>query len=127
MTSAYRKLKPSEVKDYREQLLAIQNHMCLLCDEIIEDGKAVLDHDHKTGHIRGVLHRGCNAMEGVLVNNMARNLMTWARLELLFERIRWYQEQQQPVIHPTHRTPEQRRAGAKKRAKARKTKNLKKA
>ena len=124
MTSAYRRLKPSEVADYRKQLLAIQNQMCMLCNEIIEDGKAVLDHDHKTGHIRGVLHRGCNAMEGVVVNNMARNLMTWARLEQLFERMRWYQEQQQPVLHPTHRTAEERKVRAKKRAKARKSKKV---
>jgi hypothetical protein len=118
MTS-HRRLKPSEVADYRQQLLVQQNHVCALCDELIEPGKAVLDHDHRTGHIRGVLHRGCNAMEGVVVNNMARNLMTWARMEQLFERIRWYQEQQQPVLHPTHRTPQERCVRAKKRAKKR--------
>lgn len=119
MTS-YKRLKPSEVADYRQQLLVQQNHVCALCDELIEPGKAVLDHDHASGHIRGVLHRGCNAMEGVIANNMARNLMTWARLEQLFERLRWYQEQHQPELHPTHRTPEERRIRAKKRAKARK-------
>jgi hypothetical protein len=114
-----RRLKPSEVADYRQQLLAIQNHMCCLCDEIIEDGKAVLDHDHGSGHIRGVLHRGCNAMEGVLVNNMARNLMTWARLQALFHNIQAYQAQHQPELHPTHRTPEERQQRARKRAQAR--------
>jgi hypothetical protein len=121
MTSAYRRLKASEVADYRNQLLAIQNHMCCLCNEIIEDGKAVLDHDHRTGHVRGVLHRGCNAMEGVLINNMARNLMTWARLQELFRNIEAYQAQQQPVLHPTHRTPEERKTRARKRAKSRRT------
>lgn len=124
MTS-HTRLKASQVPDYRNQLLAIQNHLCCLCNEIIEDGKAVLDHDHGTGHIRGVLHRGCNAMEGVIVNNMARNLMTWARLQALFRNIEAYQSQQQPELHPTHRTPEERKVRAKKRAKARKTKNSK--
>ena len=98
MTSAYRRLRPNEVADYRKELLAIQNQMCCLCDEIIEDGKAVLDHDHRTGHIRGVLHRGCNAMEGVVVINIARNFLTWVMSEQLFECMRGYQEQQQPVL-----------------------------
>lgn len=113
------KLRPKQVPQYREDLLHKQNGCCALCGEIIEPGKAVLDHDHKTGHIRGVLHRGCNAMEGVIANNMARNLMTWTRLLALFENIQAYQAQQQPELHPTHRTPEERKLRAKKRAQAR--------
>lgn len=116
------KLRASQIPDYREQLLASQGGCCALCGDAIEPGKAVLDHDHRTGHIRGVLHRGCNAMEGVLTNNMARNLMTWSRMEQLFENIQWYQQQQQPVLHPTHRTPEERKIRAKKRAQARRKK-----
>lgn len=33
----------------------------------------VLDHDHKHGHIRGVLCRGCNALLGHIENNRYRN------------------------------------------------------
>jgi hypothetical protein len=113
------KLKTSQIAAYREQLLQQQQGRCALCDEIIEPGKAVLDHDHKSGHIRGVLHRGCNAMEGVIVNNMARNLMTWARMNKLFERIHVYQQQLQPELHPTHRTAQERADRAKKRAQLR--------
>jgi hypothetical protein len=110
------KLKASEIAAYREQLLQQPQGVCGLCGEVIEPGKAVLDHDHKSGHIRGVLHRGCNAMEGVIVNNMARNLMSWQRMQQLFERIGAYQQQLQPELHPTHRTPEERKVRARKRA-----------
>jgi hypothetical protein len=118
-----RKLKASEVKQYREDLLKLQNNMCALCDEIIEDGKAVLDHDHKSGQVRGVLHRGCNALEGVIVNNMARNLVQLDRLLKIFGNWQAYHDQiQSQVLHPTHRTSEERAQRAKKRAKARRKK-----
>jgi len=82
-------------------------------------GEAVLDHDHSTGYVRGVLHRGCNALEGQIVNAMPRNRMTAQRLAQLFANWAEYHAQHQPELHPLHRSPEQRAERARKRARKR--------
>ena len=50
--------------------------ICPLCnrdmDTVISRNK-VVDHDHKTGQIRGVLCRNCNALEGKLNNICVRS------------------------------------------------------
>lgn len=115
-------LKAKELAQVREQMLIEQNNLCALCLEVIEPGKAVLDHCHKTGQIRSVLHRGCNSLEGIIQNNLARNLVTLTRLHNILARLIEYQKQLKPVLHPTHRTPEQRKQRAKQRAKAKRTK-----
>ena len=93
-------LKHSEIAKYREELLLQQNNTCALCKELIEPGKAVLDHDHKTGFVRGVLHRGCNALEGQIVNSLPRNLITPARLAAIFENWQYYHQSSTNVLHP---------------------------
>lgn len=62
------KLKYSEVSEFRKVLLTKQNGNCALCGQHIEEGTAVLDHDHKTGYCRAVLHRDCNILLGKLEN-----------------------------------------------------------
>lgn len=114
-----KQLRPREVAEHRADLLAAQNGLCALCQEPIEPGKAVLDHDHSTGLVRQVLHRGCNAIEGVIVNNCARNLVTPERLQKIFESWVRYHSQSGTVLHPTHRTPEQRAERIRKRAQLR--------
>ena len=116
------KLKYTEVKTYREQQLQAQNHNCALCGERI-DGDAVLDHCHKTGLLRKVLHRGCNALLGKIENNMARNGVDYMRLEIFASNLAAYiSTEWTTVLHPTYKTPEERRELSKKRAKARRKK-----
>jgi hypothetical protein len=46
-----------------ESLLAQQDHLCALCGRpfgLTPSTRAVIDHDHKTGKFRGVLHSSCN-------------------------------------------------------------------
>lgn len=48
-----------------------QDNLCPLCGKFIDlkiKGEGVIDHDHDTGEIRGVLHRSCNAAEGKISN-----------------------------------------------------------
>lgn len=48
-----------------QDLLAKQNGVCGLCkDETIETAKLVVDHDHSTGQVRGLLCTSCNLMLG---------------------------------------------------------------
>lgn len=63
-----------EVKQLREQ----QNNLCAICGEIgfmMNDRvKSTLnvDHDHKTGKIRGLLCHNCNRALGLLQDNVER-------------------------------------------------------
>jgi predicted metal-dependent hydrolase len=45
-------------------LLKEQAGVCVLCVQVIREGQETLDHDHDTGHVRAVLCRNCNHIEG---------------------------------------------------------------
>ena len=103
------RLKQREVKPLREKLLKDQTGCCALCQQPVIDD-AVLDHDHKTGEIRGVLHRGCNALLGKIENNMPRNRVDLGRLSKIAENLIKYltADPKSEFLHPTHRTKEER-------------------
>jgi hypothetical protein len=76
--SIYLGLSSSEKRMFIEQGIEAQDHKCALCDgAIFYDSKGnwpfqfmpVVDHDHKTGKIRGVLHAKCNTDLAVIENN----------------------------------------------------------
>lgn len=113
------KLKPKDIKPTRDQYLKEQHGLCAICFEPIVPGEEVLDHCHKTGQLRSVLHRGCNAYIGHLENNMARNKITPQRLQAILANFSNYVQTQKPILHPTHKTPEERAERAKKRRKKR--------
>ena len=73
MLTKLQRLKAKDVPQLREQMLRLQNHVCPICQTIIEQGDAVLDHDHETGHIRAALHRQCNQIEGRVQSWCARS------------------------------------------------------
>lgn len=102
------RLKYTEIKDYRQQTLLLQNECCALCQEKIVDD-AVLDHDHKTGLVRAVLHRGCNALLGKIENNLARNKMDLFRLRSWANNLVDYiQTTHTGITHPKHKEPKVR-------------------
>lgn len=102
------RLKHKDIVEYRKQQLAKQDNRCALCMDIIVDD-AVLDHCHKSGLIRGVLHRGCNSLLGKIENNMPRNRVTVERLRgLAHNLIEYITTTNSTAIHPTHRTPEEK-------------------
>ena len=62
---AIRKLKVSETAGVLKQMVARQGHVCAICNKgFTKTDGPVLDHCHKTGFIRGALHRSCNGGEG---------------------------------------------------------------
>lgn len=115
-----RRITAREIKDLREQYLKEQHYHCALCNESLAQEEAVLDHDHRSGQIRSVLHRGCNAFLGHIENNQARNRITDSRLTAILGNLQRYVQELKPLLHSTYRTPEERALRAKKRAKSRK-------
>lgn len=111
------RIKASEVKAYRKQYLEQQHYLCALCKEPIDPAEAVLDHDHVSGQLRSVLHRGCNAYLGVIENNRSRNRISDARFQSILANAESYINNTKPILHSTYRTAEEKAERAKKRAK----------
>ena len=112
------KLKHTDIRPLRERLLVEQQNLCALCTEPIHDD-AVLDHDHDSGIIRCVLHRGCNALLGKIENNMKRNRVDIGRLSKISNNLIHYLVSDPPtdLLHPTFKTKEEQIMAYKKRKK----------
>jgi hypothetical protein len=115
------KLKSTEIKAYREAQLSHQNYKCALCGEDIQDD-AVLDHCHKTGFLRQVLHRGCNSLLGKIENSMPRSRVDIRRLEgIAHNLVNYLTTTHTEITHPTHLNKEEKNAKlARKRKQNRK-------
>jgi hypothetical protein len=115
------KLKAKDVKVARSAFLKQQQYKCAICGYDCTEEQAVLDHDHKGGHIRAVLHRGCNALLGRIENNAPRHgLKTEQLINFLTGAARYidvHQENRTGLIHPTHKTAEEKEIARKAKAK----------
>lgn len=116
------KLKGKDVKPTRQAMLESQGFTCAICKLPVEEDQAVLDHCHKGGHVRAVLHRSCNAAEGKIINAMKRYGIKNPTdfLRNLVEYHEYHAENRTGLIHPTHKTEEEKKELAKKRAKRKK-------
>lgn len=121
MTS-HRRITAREIRELREQYLEAQLNLCALCSQPLTPQDAVLDHDHKSGQLRCTIHRFCNTFLGKIENGIVRNRIDDLQLENILRNLQAYMQATKPLLHPTHRTPEERKVRAKKRARARKTK-----
>jgi hypothetical protein len=58
---------------HRGRLMKAQNNRCAICGERFDEGKHALkscvDHNHKTGQIRGLIHQTCNIGLGAFHDN----------------------------------------------------------
>ena len=115
-----RRIKTTEVGNVRLQLLQAQAGNCALCRTPCTAAQAVLDHDHGTGAVRAVLHRGCNALLGKLENNAARygvrDIGVFANGVAQY--LRTHLTNITGLLHPTHKTPEEKRIRINMRARA---------
>lgn len=121
------KLKSTQLAATRARLAAEQGGRCAVC--LGKFGtKApldpVLDHDHHTGAVRGVLHRGCNSLLGKVENNAPRYGVH--SLYAFCHGIAGYMQKHQVnvtgLIHPLFKNPEEKRLLRNKRARVRRAK-----
>lgn len=60
------------LKQY-DEMLKQQNEVCVICSEVNLNGKLLcVDHDHKTGKVRGLLCDSCNHVLGMGKENVDR-------------------------------------------------------
>lgn len=113
------KLKSSALKAFRLSLLETQGYRCAICGGDCTEEQAVLDHDHNQGHVRAVLHRGCNAVEGKIVNAIRRYGIKdpYAYLTGLLKYHETHATNQTGLIHPAHFTAEEKIERRKAKAK----------
>lgn len=108
------KLARSGMLVFRRKLHKEQGGLCPLCGKDIDlriKGEGVLDHDHDTGRIRGLLHRSCNAAEGKVANAAGR----WGAkstkyadiVPFLAALVIYLQQPQSRYVYPYHKTPEE--------------------
>jgi len=120
------KIKQSELAKVRQELLVKQNGQCMFCGGNltgIASRNIVVDHNHDTGIIRGVAHRGCNGAEGKVLNY----LKTWGKCKSKVEVVRmmkrllafWEKEPKTEYIYPTHKTALEKKELRNKRARER--------
>lgn len=98
------------------QLRVNQNGLCGICQQPIDTtikGEGVVDHDHKTGEIRGILHRSCNAAEGKVFNAAshwgAKSADPAAVRAFLINLLAYWSRPYTGFMYPMHKTPDDKR------------------
>ncbi len=108
-----RQLKPSELKSVCQQILAKQGNVCAICGKpMTARDYAVLDHDHDTGLIRGVLHNSCNGIEGrakALAHRSHAGVKSADYLIGLGKYLEHHSKPRIQALHPSHKTERQKK------------------
>jgi RNA polymerase subunit RPABC4/transcription elongation factor Spt4 len=114
-----RRLSAREIPLAKVALVKRQEGKCPLCQDPLPISNACLDHNHKTGLVRGALCRNCNGIEGKvhnLANRAKRNLTTskWLGYLILY----WlkHETDQTGLYHPIHKTADEKRLITNKKA-----------
>ena len=116
------KVKQADLPAIKQKLLAEQNGLCLFCGRDLTRTpplNRVADHDHVTGIIRGVAHRGCNGAEGkILAALRYTGLKSKKEIAKLLEGLIkvWTNPPNSGLIYPTHKTPNEKRLARNKKA-----------
>ncbi len=110
-----RKLTRTQLRGWSiSHLKNVQGGLCPLCRKPIDYSiprEAVVDHNHDTGEIRGVLHRSCNAAEGKVSNAAGRwgaKSTSYADIVPFLENlVQYLKAPGTDLIYPGHKTPEE--------------------
>lgn len=70
------------------EIISASGGKCGACEKPLEPLLMCIDHDHKTGTLRGVLCRNCNAGIGLLGDDLDGLLKAVAYLRRVHERLR---------------------------------------
>lgn len=95
-------LKYKDIPILRETLLKEQNNVCALCGLPLQLENSTLDHSHKSGRIRQVLHRNCNLYLSKFENSRQLNKITDEMFENIINNVLTYLKTEREETHPIH-------------------------
>lgn len=127
------KLTNYQLKENKLARWVANGQRCELCNLPVKyDPNLVVDHCHKNGWVRGALHRRCNSLLGKLENNAARfgfrdAMQLWAFLEGAAKYLRKNETCHSGLIHPLHKTAEEKRIATNRKAQLKRAAEKKKA
>jgi hypothetical protein len=120
------RIKTKDIPVLREKIIAEQGGKCWLCDIDLKLVVPCLDHNHETGHIRGVLCGNCNGIEGKITNLARRAKRDKTKYDFVAKMLSYWNHFsacQRNEIHPTHKTPDEKRLRRNKKARERRKKS----
>ena len=125
------RIKTKDIPALRDSIANTQQGLCRLCrTPLASTSRPCLDHDHKTGLIRGVLCLNCNGIEGK-IHNLARRAKRGPEnsvrdfLVSVIEYWDFFLINPRKEIHPTHKTDEEKRVLRNKKARLRRVRKTK--
>lgn len=110
------RIKTKDIAAIKARMIEAQGGICPLCGGSLRGIKpinAVVDHCHSSGYVRAVLHRGCNSVEGKVKQLIVGFGKTPDPRIFLRNLLAYWEHHKTPRtswIHPTHKTPEEKRA-----------------
>lgn len=122
------RIKPNDIPALRDKIASEQGNQCWLCEISLDSVVACLDHDHQTGLIRGVLCNNCNGIEGKIFNLARRAKRDKTPTDVLIAILTYWDsfaKENKGLIHPSHRTPEEKRVKRNRQARLRRKNKLK--
>lgn len=120
LTVIKKRITKLKIPILRAKLQKKQNNRCLICRRDLRRLRAVLDHCHKTGFLRGVLCNNCNGIEGKISGLLKRldvGNIGFDQIIINMASLRHPNNLKTKWIHPSAETLVERKTRIAKRAK----------
>ncbi len=126
-----RRLRTKEIPTFKKRALKEQKDKCPLCGrkmDSMDKYNIILDHDHETGKVRGVLCRKCNGVEGLIKKWAVECSSIGTYKEWIVRLGEYLNTDNYTYLHPTHKTKQEAKQANYKKSKSayRKSKKMNK-
>jgi hypothetical protein len=120
------RLKPKDIPLLRDKLAKEQGNKCKLCGVDLSSVVACLDHSHQSGRCRSTLCVNCNGLEGRIFNLARRGKRKGTEtsfVKSILDYWEYHANNPRQEIHPSHKSPDEKRIARNKKARERRRKN----
>lgn len=122
-----KRLARSEVAGVLADIVKKQGRVCAICKQPFTRWDVpVLDHCHDTGFIRGAVHNSCNGTEGRIKKVAQRGHKGVSSVDYVIGLGKYLEMRRDnpiPILHPEHKTPDEKRLERNAKARAKRKAN----